>query len=150
MAGSLWGTTPRQSIEAACARLGARVVIRGCVTLLGGEDVGPELIEPLAGPDQVRFLDAPDDQRYWLRVWGARGLLWALGTPQAPAADTPWVVDAVVGALGDEHWRVREMAAKVVARYRLDAAQPAIVVLLADGTPRVRTAAARALRLLPP
>jgi HEAT repeat protein len=36
----------------------------------------------------------------------------------------------------------------VVARYRVDEAQPAIAGLLADETPRVRTAAARALRLL--
>jgi len=35
-----------------------------------------------------------------------------------------------------------------VARYRLDDAQPAVVGLLDDATPRVRTAAARALRLL--
>lgn len=150
MAGSIWGTAPRQSIEAACERLGAPTVVRGCVALLGGGDAEPGLIEALAGPDQVRFLDAPADQRYWLRVWGARGLLWALGTPRAPAPGSAWITDAVVEALGDEHWRVREMAAKVVARYRLDEAQPAIVTLLADETPRVRAAAARALRLLPP
>jgi len=37
-----------------------------------------------------------------------------------------------------------------VARYRLDEAQPATVALLDDENPRVRTAAARALRLLTP
>ena len=43
---------------------------------------------------------------------------------------------------------MRENAAKVVARYRIDPCQPAITALLADEIPRVRVASARALRLL--
>lgn len=148
MAGPLWGTTPRRSIESACGRLGASAVLQGCVRLLGGADADPSLVAALAGPTAPRFLDAPDSQRYWLRVWGARGLLWALSMPDAPPATEQWIAGPLVGALGDEHWRVREMAVKVVARYRLDEAQPAIVPLLTDENPRVRAAAARALRLL--
>lgn len=148
MAPSLWGTTPRRSIEDACREWGARVVVRRCVQLIGGGDAEPALIAALGGPQAPRFLDAPADQRYWLRVWGVRGLLWALSVPDAPPADGETITAALVGALGDEHWRVREMAAKVVARYRLDDAQPVVAGLLADDTPRVRVAAARALRLL--
>jgi HEAT repeat protein len=149
---SWWGTTPPESIAQACARRGAGDVVAGCIGLLHDDHtvavVAPGLIAALAGPQAVRYLDAPTDQRYWLRVWGARGLLWALGADGAPAADDAAVIGAVVAALGDEHWRVREMAAKVVARYRMDQAQPRIAGLLTDATPRVRIAAARALRLL--
>ena len=144
-ADSFWGSRPRESIAAACSQRGTGDVIAGCLTLIHGGDVDPGLIVALAGPASVRFLDAPPDQRYWLRVWGVRGLLWALDAPGAPTTDT---TAAISVALGDEHWRVREMAAKVAARHRLDAAQPALVPLLADETARVRTAAARALRLL--
>ena len=148
MSGSLWGTTPRQSIESACGRLGTAAVLRACVTLLDGAEADPALVAALAGPTAPRYLDAPDQHRYWLRVWGARGLFWALSMPDAPPATEPWIGGPLIGALGHEHWRVREMAIKVVARYRVDEAQPAIAGLLADETPRVRTAAARALRLL--
>jgi HEAT repeat protein len=150
---SLWGTTPQASIAAACARWGFVEVVAGCVELIEGRDADPALVTALGGPEAARFLDAPPEQRYWLRVWGARGLLWSLRTarsrtPERPAADDPAVTTAVLSALADKHWRVREMAAKVVARHRLDAAQPAVTTMLADGTPRVRIAAARALRLL--
>ena len=145
MADSLWGTTPRQSIEALCVRLGTPAVLRECVALLGGADADPSIVAALAGPTAPRFLDAPEDQRYWLRVWGARGLLWALA---APTEVTPQVVEALIAGLADQHWRVREMALKVIARYELDDAQPAIEPLLTDETPRVRTAATRALRVL--
>jgi hypothetical protein len=148
MAGSLWGTTPRQSIESACGGVGTAAVVRDCVAMLGGADADPSLVEALAGPTAPRMLDAPSGQRYWLRVWGARGLLWALSMPDAPPADEPWIVEPLLGALGDEHWRVREMTIRVVARYRLDEAQPAISDLLTDEIPRVRASAARALRVL--
>jgi len=148
MADSLWGTTPRQSIEALCGQRGTPAVLRECVALLGGADTDPAIVAALAGPAAPRFLDAPEDQRYWLRVWGARGLLWALAAPGAPAEVAPEVVEALVGGLVDQHWRVREMALKVIARYELDDAQPAIEPLLTDENTRVRTAAARALRVL--
>jgi hypothetical protein len=141
---SRWGITPRQSVETACARHGQEAVIAGCVALLTGEpdvDVDPALVAALGGPRGPDFLDAPPAQRYWLRVWAARGLLWA---PWGAGAAT----GAVIGALADEHWRVREMAAKVVARHRVDEAQPAVAHLLTDDVERVRAAASRAVRLL--
>ncbi|MEV6851708.1 HEAT repeat domain-containing protein [Actinoplanes sp. NPDC051411] len=139
-----WGATPRQSIEAVCRERGADAVIGDCIRLIDGADVDPALIVALAGPGQERFLDKSEKERYWLRVWGVRGLLWALH--EAPAEKH--VEKAVRKALGDGHWRVREMAAKLAARYRLESAQPALAALLADENERVRKAAARAVRLL--
>jgi HEAT repeat protein len=48
-------------------------------------------------------------------------------------------------ALADEHWRVREMAAKVVARHRIGAALDRVAELRDDPVPRVRAAAERAI-----
>jgi HEAT repeat protein len=142
------GGAPRERIAAACAERGVSVVVADCLTLMADGEADPALLLALGGPDAPRYLDGPPDQRYWLRVWGTRGLLWALDIAGAPPPDDPLVTAAVSLALGDERWRVREMAAKVAARHRIDGAQPAIVPLLTDEIPRVRHAASRALRLL--
>jgi HEAT repeats len=144
-----WGTTPRQSIEAACVRRGVGDVVSGCLALMRGEEADPGLVVALAGPGQERFLDKPEKERYWLRVWGARGLLWALHVPGAPGSDDQQMVAAVVDALGDGHWRVREMAVKLAARHRVEPAQPVLAALVTDENERVRKAAARAVRSMP-
>ena len=56
--------------------------------------------------------------------------------------------DAIIGALGDHAWRVREMAAKVVAAHRVGRALDAVAALRDDPVPRVRAAAERAVVLL--
>src|SRR5271155_4636998 len=107
---SQWGMTPRQSIEAECARRGASAVVAGCVDLLaGGDPEDEDLLMALAGPMARHVLDGHAGP-YWFRVWGARGLLWAWEESATPA---------VVRATADEAWRVREMAAKVIARHRV-------------------------------
>ena len=83
--------------------------------------------------------DTGPELQYWLRVWAARGLLWAWSDEALPA---------IVEALADEHWRVREMAAKVVARHRLGDAFDDVASLAEDPVPRVASAAARAVRNL--
>jgi HEAT repeat protein len=55
---------------------------------------------------------------------------------------------ALIAALGDEHWRVREMAAKVIARRRIGAALGAVTEIRSDPVPRVRAAAERAIVML--
>jgi hypothetical protein len=50
--------------------------------------------------------------------------------------------------LQDTEWRVREMAAKVVARHLVGDALPTVTVLRDDPTPRVRAAAHRAVLAL--
>jgi hypothetical protein len=127
-------------VAVACADRGAEAVIDGCLALLAGGETDEELVGVLGGPAGPRYLDAPPDQRYWLRVWGARGLLWAPWHPRAAAA--------VAAALDDEAWRVREMAAKVIARHRVGEALYAVTESLHDPVPRVRVAAARAVRVL--
>jgi HEAT repeats len=133
--------TPKQSVEAECARRGTAAVAAGCAALLIGEDADDALIIALAGPPARYVLDtgpAPV-HRYWLRVWGARGLLYAWDDTARPA---------VLAALADGHWRVREMAAKVVARHLVGEALPAVAGLAGDPVPRVRQTAQRAIARL--
>lgn len=137
---SSW-TTPRQSVEAECRRRGRSAVVAGCVDVLERREVDPELIVALGGPPARWVLDAdgrggPD---YWLRVWAARGLLWTWDDSARPA---------VLRALDDEAWRVREMAVKVLARNRVGTAVRPIAELQSDPSARVRVAAARALTRL--
>lgn len=136
---SIWGVAPRDSIEAECHRRGHDAVASGCIALLRGEDVDAELLAALAGPAAPRFLHGPRKDRYWLRVWGARGLLWNWDDR---------AVDAIGAALDDEHWRVREMACKVIASHRVGSLLDRILPLREDSTPRVRTAAQRAVAVL--
>ncbi|GAA2711760.1 HEAT repeat domain-containing protein [Actinoplanes palleronii] len=138
---SHWGITPRQSIEAECLRRGPAAVVAGCLRLITEDDGGdPGMILVLGGPAGRHFIGGPPrDDRYWLRVWGLRGLLWNWDDRAVPAVRT---------ALADEAWRVREMAAKVAARHLVGDALPELAGLAADPTPRVRAAAARAIRLL--
>jgi len=134
------GVTPRRSIDAACGRRGRRAVVDGCVALVHGERVDPDLLGALAGPAAAKFRDGrarPDD--YWLRVWGTRGLLWAWEPSAAPAIDV---------ALTDEAWRVREMALRVVRRHLLGDTLPVVVRLRDDPVARVRAAASRAVATL--
>ena len=48
----------------------------------------------------------------------------------------------------DEAWRVREMAAKVIARHQVGDALPTVAALTHDPVPRVRSAAERAVMIL--
>jgi hypothetical protein len=50
--------------------------------------------------------------------------------------------------LQDEHWRVREMGLKVIARHHWGDLLDAVVALTEDAVPRVRTAAGRTMRVL--
>ncbi len=136
---SMWGQTPRQSVEHLCTSRGETAVVSGCVALLEGApaDVDIELVVALGGPPARWALTGePPGPDYWLRVWATRGLLYVWRDEAVPA---------VLIALGDEAWRVREMAAKVVARRRLDNALEPVADLQADENARVRAAASRAL-----
>ncbi len=139
--GSRWGITPRQSIAAACAKRGSEAVVSGCVAILGGDLRDTELVVALGGPSAELLLSGGSraDLATWTRVWATRGLLWA-ADPTATTA-TP----ALATALTDESWRVRELAAKVVARHRLDDLLGSVLALRDDPIPRVRAAAHRAV-----
>jgi HEAT repeats len=138
---SQWGLTPRQSVEFECARRGEAAVVAGCIALLRGQEYDAGLLMALGGPNGRIVIDDGPSQRnqYWRRVWGARGLLYAWDDSAE---------EAVVDALADEHWRVREMAAKVVAKRGVGAALETCTGLGDDPVPRVRAAAERAVVLL--
>lgn len=68
-------------------------------------------------------------------MWAARGLLWA-----GPGDD----INVLRAALDDEHWRVREMTCKVVARHHVGDLLDDVAGLAGDPVPRVRIAAERA------
>ena len=125
---------PRVRIERERLRRGAAAFAAGCADLIEGRQVDPELVRVLGGRSVEAATGPPED--YWLRVWATRGLLW--GWDGSAFA-------ALVTALGDEAWRVREMALKVVARHRLEDALELVVALQDDPVPRVRAAASRAL-----
>jgi len=139
-----WQLTPRQSVELECARRGPAQVVAGCVALLRRQEVDDNLVLALGGPlGQVVLDDGPRQvHQYWRRVWGARGLLYAW------AGNLQSAESAVIEALSDEHWRVREMAAKVVAKRQLGAALERVADLREDKVPRVRAAAERAVVIL--
>jgi hypothetical protein len=116
-------------------------VVAGCVRLINGDDTDAGLIQLLGGRSAPWALDpgGGPERRYWFRVWATRGLLWA------------WEDSALGGlrtALRDEAWRVRELAAKVVARHLVGDALPLVAALRDDPVPRVRAAAHRAVHRL--
>jgi hypothetical protein len=116
-------------------------VVAACIDLLAGGDADGRIVTLLGGPQAMEVIHGEHrtDQSYWLRVWAARGLLWAWDDA---------ALDAVCRAMSDDAWRVREMCCKVVARNRVEDALPAVAELQTDPVERVRRAAARAVVML--
>ena len=86
-----------------------------------------------------RVFAAESWKDFWVRTWGARGLLHC------------WhdrATDAVVAGLGDEHYRPAEMCLKVSASHDVAGAGPGATALLAHELPRVRAAAVRTLGVI--
>ena len=139
-ASSHWDETPKQSVEQECDRRGLLAVVKGCVALLNGESADDDLILALGGPPAswVRTGEPPGPD-YWLRVWGARGLLYAWDDSAR---------EAVLRALDDEAWRVRDMALKVVARRVIQEAADQVQRRRGDSSARVRASAARAQKAI--
>jgi len=132
-----WGKSPRDSVERECERRGQDKVIAGCVALLKGSSADPELVYALGGPPaRWVFTGTEPGPDYWLRVWAARGLLWAWDES---------AFSCIMTALQDEAWRVRAMALKVVGRHRLKEALTTVGSMRDDPNPRVASAASRAL-----
>jgi hypothetical protein len=133
--------TPRERILAECARRGRPAVVAGCVRLIEGGDADDAFVRVLAGRTAPWWFAHREDEelRYWLRSWGARGLLWAWEDSALPALRT---------ALRDPAWRVREMAAKVVARNLVGDVLDDVAPLREDPVRRVRVAATRAVATL--
>ena len=135
-------STPRHRVTAAAERDGTLAVVRKCVEVLAGTRADADLLWVLGGGNVGPGVLADrwgGRDGYWPRTWALRAFLYVWDPEAEPA---------VVAACSDEHWRVREMAAKVMAARKptSEASEEASDRLLADPNPRVQTAAARALR----
>lgn len=135
--------TPKQRIAAECARRGKPAVVAGCVDLLHGrhDAVDDALVLALGGAHAEYVLDGGEGGMagYWPRVWAARGLLHQWEDSAAPA---------IIAATADQAWRVREMAAKVIASHLVGEGLTAVAALRGDKVLRVRAAAERAVAVL--
>jgi HEAT repeat protein len=132
--------SPKERVREACARYGEAAIALWCADLLAGragfdEPAYPSIVW-LGGPSAEAIVAKRLKPEYWPRVWGARGLLYAW---------TPAAAPAVVAALGDQSWRVREMSLKVVRLRELGEAAEIAADLTGDEVERVRKAAVRAL-----
>jgi hypothetical protein len=121
--------------------LGRPRFVAVCVDLLGGADRTTYVAELryLTGhdwgdDDPVRDPSVWKD--YWVRTWGARGLLHCWDDAATPA---------VVAGLADEHYRPAEMCLKVAGRHEVAGTGPAAAVLARHDLPRVRAQAVRTL-----
>jgi hypothetical protein len=126
------------------ALVGRERFVEVCVDLLGGADRTTYVAElrylsghAWADDDPVR--DPAVWKDYWVRTWGARGLLHCWDDVATPA---------VVAGLRDEHYRPAEMCLKISARYDVAGAGPGAAALASHDLPRVRAAAARALAVV--
>ncbi|WP_083707160.1 HEAT repeat domain-containing protein [Intrasporangium flavum] len=136
--------TPADRATAAADALGDDALVPWCADLLTGRSAWGEPGSPdlgWVGGRASRTWGAPDrlvgERDYWARVWAARTLLYVW--------DDRYGGDVVAG-LGDPAWRVREMCAKVAARWGVGEAGEACARLVTDDdTTRVRAAAARVL-----
>lgn len=122
-------------------RLGVPAFVEVCTALMGGADREQyvEELRSLTGHDWRPgdgVLDRDVWHDYWVRTWGARGLLHVWDDSASAA---------VVAGLSDEHWRPAEMCLKVVARHDVGGAGEAVSMLLTHELPRVRAQALRAL-----
>jgi HEAT repeat protein len=121
------------------ARLGVRRFVAVCTDLMAGADREGYVAElrGLTGHDPVeRILDRESWHDYWVRTWGARGLLHVWDDS---------ATDAVVRGLADEHWRPAEMCLKVAAKHEVAGTGDGAAALADHELPRVRAQAMRAL-----
>jgi hypothetical protein len=123
------------------ALVGRDRFVEVCVELLGGADrtsYVPEL-RYLTGHDWDSgdsILDPAVWKDYWVRTWGARGLLHCWDDR---------ATGAVVAGLGDEHYRPAEMCLKVAVAWDVAGAGPGAAALSGHALPRVRGQAVRTL-----
>ena len=123
------------------ARLGVPRFVALCTDLMAGAEREQyvEELRSLTGHDWRPGDDVFDREiwhDYWLRTWGARGLLHVWD-------DT--ATGAVVRGLGDEHWRPAEMCLKVAAKHEVAGTGDGAAALAGHELPRVRAQAVRAL-----
>ncbi|WP_256971543.1 HEAT repeat domain-containing protein [Microbacterium esteraromaticum] len=125
---------PKKRLAAAVERYGEPSVVERSLSLLAGNNEGEDFLLYVGGDHAQGILDGAP-VLYWPELWGARALLYVWNDSAAPA---------IIDAMNNPAWRVREMSARVVAARELSAASE-LSALLTDKVPRVRVAAAKAL-----
>lgn len=119
-------------IAQAVETLGFTTLVDWAMRLLSAETTPGAESDPdislLGGMDAI--------EPYMARVWAGQALLHA------------WhhqAEDAVVIALGDEDWQVREIATELVGHHKLEHMNKLVELLTEDAYPYVRLAAAQAI-----
>lgn len=123
------------------ARLGVPRFVALCTDLMAGaeRELYVEELRSLTGHDWQPGDDVFDREvwhDYWVRTWGARGLLHVWDDA---------ATDAVVRGLADEHWRPAEMCLKIAARHEVAGTGDGAAALATHRLSRVRAQAMRAL-----
>jgi HEAT repeat protein len=130
-----------ERVAALAGRIGVERLVGVCTDLMSGAS-REEYVEELrsltghAWQPGDEVFDPEVWRDFWLRTWGARGLLYVWEDSAA---------GAVVAGLDDPHWRPAEMCLKVSTRRELGAGGPAAVRLSVHELPRVRAQALRTL-----
>lgn len=124
--------------------LGRERFTRVCVELMAGAPREDHLdaLPWLTGHDWAEgqpVRDSTSWPAYWLRTWGARGLLHVWDDA---------ATGAVVAGLADDAWRPAEMCLKVAARHEVAGTGDGAAALSTHELPRVRCAALRALAVV--
>jgi hypothetical protein len=137
---SMWGVTPRVSVERECARAGTMTVVSMCIVLLSGVVVDAFLFA-IGGPGAHEVLEGRGggQRRVLAAGLGSPCILVCTGRSGLPGRDRRAFRPCLAGA-GDG----REGCCAA----RLDDALEAIGSLLSDPVARVRAAAARAQKQL--
>jgi len=125
-------------------RIGVPAFVAVCTDLMAGADRNEyvEELRSLTGHAWLpgdKIFEAESWPNYWVRTWGARGLLHVWDDR---------ATEAIVAGLADEHWRPAEMCLKVAARHDVAGAGDGAAALLVHDIARVRTQALRALAIV--
>ena len=131
-------------IEELAERLGRERFTEVCVSLMLGADRENHLdaLPWLTGHEWSEGQPVRDRgvwKDYWLRAWGARGLLHVWDDA---------ATDAVVAGLADAEWRPAEMCLKVAAAHEVAGTGDGAAALASHQLPRVRAAAMRTLAVV--
>ena len=148
----IWGVTALPHPEPGDRPVAAR--IQELDALVGRDRFVEVCVDLLCGADhtayvpELRYLTGhtwdPDDpvldpavwKDYWVRTWGARGLLYCWHDS---------ATRSVMTGLADEHYRPAEMCLKISAKYDVAGTGPGAALLTRHDLPRVRANAVRAL-----
>lgn len=138
------GARVQDQIVGLAARVGLARFVDVCTDLLAGaprERYVDELrgLTGAAWEPGDRVFDRTSWGDFWVRSWGARGLLHV------------WHDDAtaaIVAGLGDEHYRPAEMCLKVAARHEVAGSGDGAAALAGHDLPRVRAQALRCLAVV--